>query len=325
MTKRQRLQATLRGEETDRVPVALWRHWPGDDQSAEDLAAAHLAFQREYDFDFVKVSPASSFSVEDWGVETHYLGNTEGTREYVRRPVQRPADWAALRPLDPCQGALGRQLRCLEILQEALGHDVPFIQTVFSPLAQARHLAGDETLMAHLRQQPQALRAGLETIATSTVGFVQEVSRRGAAGIFYAVQGANYHRLCREEYAHLGAPHDRRVLEAADGLWLNVLHLHGPHVMFDLFTDYPVAAINWHDRETPPTLAGARLLTSRALIGGLRQIETLMRGTPDQVRAEAADALAQTGGRRFILGTGCVAFIASPTGNLRAARQAVER
>ena len=61
-----------------------------------------------------------------------------------------------------------------------------------------------------------------------------------------------------------------------------------------------------------------------ALCGGLRQWETMLRGTPDQVTQEAQTALAATGGRRFILGTGCVTPITAPTGNLVAARQAVE-
>jgi len=76
MSKRERLEATFCGEAVDPVAVALWRHWPGDDQRPEDLAAAHLAFQQQYDFDFIKVTPASSFCLEDWGVETCYTGGT---------------------------------------------------------------------------------------------------------------------------------------------------------------------------------------------------------------------------------------------------------
>lgn len=68
MTKRERLEATIRGESTDRAPVAL-RHFPVDDQDPADLAASTVAFQRQYDFDLIKVTPASSFCVRDWGVE----------------------------------------------------------------------------------------------------------------------------------------------------------------------------------------------------------------------------------------------------------------
>src|SRR5690606_26771832 len=110
MTKRERLEKTIHGEEADRVPVALWRHWPGDDQRAADLVEATVAFQRRWDFDFVKVTPASSFQISDYGVQDRWVGNIEGTREYVRRVVERSLDWTELRVLDPSRGALSRQL-----------------------------------------------------------------------------------------------------------------------------------------------------------------------------------------------------------------------
>jgi uroporphyrinogen decarboxylase len=325
MNKRERLEATIRGEETDRVPVALWRHFPGDDQAPLDLAASTVAFQRQYDFDFIKVTPASSFCVRDWGVEDEWLGNQEGTREYRQRPVEGPGDWQALRPLDPEQGALGGQLRCLEAISAAVGGEVPFIQTIFNPLSQAKNLVGRQHLVAQMREEPEAVKAGLETITATTEAFVRAASGRGIAGIFFAVQHASWELLSEAEYAEFGVPYDRRVLAAAEGLWLNVLHLHGNRVMFDLLAGYPVQVVNWHDRETPPSLAEGHERFGGAVLGGLRQWETMLRGKPADVYREAKEAFRQTGSRRFVLGTGCVTPITAPWGNLRAARQAVER
>ena len=53
MDKRERLQATIRGEPVDRVAVALWRHFPVDDQDPADLAGATLEWQAQYDWDFI--------------------------------------------------------------------------------------------------------------------------------------------------------------------------------------------------------------------------------------------------------------------------------
>ncbi len=323
MTKMERLQAAIRGEPVDRPPVALWRHFPGDDFRPEDLAAETLAFQQRYDFDFVKVTPASSYCLRDWGVEDVWLGNLEGTREYTVRPIRSPDDWRSLAVLDPTRGALGEQLRALRLIAEGLAGKVPFIQTIFSPLAQAKNLAGEESLLVHLRRHPEALQAGLETITATTVRFIEAARETGIAGIFYAVQHAQYGLLSEAEYAVFGRPYDLRILEAAQGLWLNVLHLHGSDVMFDLLADYPAHVINWHDRETPPTLAEAQRRFPGAVCGGLQQWEVMVRGTPDRVRAQAADAIAQTGGRRFILGTGCVTPVVAPAANIRAAREAV--
>ena len=322
-TKRERLEAAMRGEATDRVPVALWRHFPGDDHRPEDLAASTVGFQRRYDFDFVKVTPASSFSVADWGARDEWRGNEEGTRIYTRYPVQSPDDWKRLPDLDPRAGFLGAQLKCLDLIHSDLGDDVPFIQTIFTPLAQAKHLAGDRVFV-HLREQPAALKAGLEKITQATIRFIEEAKKTGIAGLFYAVQHASYAVTSPAEYAEFGKAYDLRVLEAAKGMWLNVLHLHGNDVMFDLAADYPVQVWNWHDRDTPPTLRDALPKVKGAVCGGLGRDSTMLRGTPDDVRREIADAVAQTGGRRLIIGTGCVTLVTTPESNLRAARAAVD-
>lgn len=324
MEKRERLIAAIQGKLVDRPPVALWRHFPGDDYRPDDLAAATVAFQRQYDFDLVKVTPASSFCVQDWGSQDRWAGSFEGTRDYTFYPVQTPDDWSKLHLLDPTQGALGAQLRCLGLIADNLAGEVPFIQTIFSPLAQAKNLVGKEHLLVHLRRYPDAVRAGLEAITETTIQFIEAARETGMDGVFYAVQHAQYGLLNEEEYVSFGRPYDLRVLEATQTLWLNVLHLHGTDVMFDLLADYPVQVINWHDRETWPALAEAQDRFGGAVCGGLQRWDTVVRGTPEQVREQAAAAIAQTEGRRFILGTGCVTPIIAPMSNIRMVRQAIE-
>jgi uroporphyrinogen decarboxylase len=326
MTRRERLEATMAGQVTDRPPMSLWRHFPGDDRRPEDLAASQLAFQQLYDFDVMKVSPTSSFQVQDWGVEDQYEGNTEGTYVQTAWPLAHSDEWFRLPVLDPAEGALARQLRCLELLTAHLvdrPDPVPFIQTVFSPLAQAKKLVPPGEMLITMRREPEALEAGLETITRSTIAFVEAAKQTGIAGIYYAVQFASYGTMSEEEYREFGEPYDRRILEHLDGTWFNVLHIHGRDVMFDLMADYPVQAINWHDQETAPSLAEALERTQKVLIGGLDQ-QTMMTGTPEDVREKAAQAIAATAGIRFMLGVGCVTMVASPWGNIRAAREAVE-
>jgi len=202
--------------------------------------------------------------------------------------------------------------------------EAPFIQTIFSPLAQAKNLAGPERMLTLMRQDAAAFKAGLETITQTTIAFLQAAKRSRMAGIFYAVQHARYSLLSEAEYREFGEPYDRRILEHLDGTWFNMLHIHGQDVMFDLLADYPVQALNWHDQETPPSLQEAQARSDKVLVGGLGRIETMMCGTPDDVRASVAEAMAQTGGRRFIVGVGCVTMIVTPWGNIAAARQAVE-
>jgi uroporphyrinogen decarboxylase len=324
---RERMQAFLKNDPAlDRPPVALWRHFPMDDQDPGTLAAATLDFQRHYDFDLVKVTPASSFALKDWGAEDVWEGSTEGTRRYTKRVIQRPQDWECLPVLDPVTAPhLSGQIRCLRQIRSNLGPDVPLLQTVFNPLSQAKNLAGGDLLIAHLRQYPEAVMKGLHTIAETTRRFVEAAMETGIDGIFYAVQHAQAGLMTLDEYNTFGLPLDLKVTGPATGLWCNLLHLHGLNIYFDIVSRFSpmFPIVNWHDRETPPSLEEAQERFAGVVCGGVSQ-ETIVFGDNSQVREEAVDAIRQTRGRRLLLGTGCVVPVIAPHGNIMAARQSVE-
>jgi uroporphyrinogen decarboxylase len=66
-----------------------------------------------------------------------------------------------------------------------------------------------------------------------------------------------------------------------------------------------VQVLSWSDRLAGPSLREARLLTSKCLMGGWHEFGPLANGPEEAIRAEAQDAVAQTGGRKFILANGC--------------------
>ncbi len=325
MNKRERLEQTIAGGQTDRPPVALWRHWPGDDQRAADLARSTVEFQQAYDWDFVKVTPASSYCLVDYGAQDEWKGSMEGTRAYTRRPILRSLDWTTLRALDPTRGSLGRQQECLKLVTDALGEAVPVIQTIFSPLAQAKNLAGQAELIRQMRTYPDRVHTGLNVLTESTLRFIESLKRLPIAGIFYAIQHASYGVLPEEEYRTFGLPYDRKILDTLPTRWwLNIAHLHGDLPMFKFASELNVQGINWHDANTEPDLAQGKTLFDGVVVGGLSQSDHLHLGTPGTVREAARAAMQRTNCRRFILATGCVTMVTTPLSNIRAAREAVE-
>jgi uroporphyrinogen decarboxylase len=322
-THKERIQACLNNETLDRPPIALWRHFPVDDQDPKSLAEATLHFQQTYDFDFVKVTPASSFCVKDWGVYDEWVGDTEGTRRYTKKIIHDPHDWEKLTVLDPSAPHLAGQLDCLRFIRAGLGPATPLVQTIFSPLAQAKNIADDDTFIVHVRLYPEAVMKGLATIAETTRRFVEACLDTGIDGTFYAIQHAQASLLTLEEYKFFGLPHDLKALEPAQGLWCNLLHLHGREIYFSLLDSLQFPIVNWHDRETFPSLAKAQSRFSGVVCGGIRQ-DTLVYENQADVQKEAADAIQQTNGKRFILGTGCVVPIIASHGNILAARKSVE-
>jgi uroporphyrinogen decarboxylase len=258
--------------------------------------------------------------LKDWGVEDAWEGSTEGTRRYTRRVIQKPQDWESLPVLAPSAPHLAAQLDCLRQIRAKLGPEVPMLATVFNPLAQARNLSGGDTLLVHLRKYPEAVLKALETIALSTQRFVEAALETGIDGVFYAIQHAQAGLLTLDEYKSFGLPFDHKVLEPARDLWCNLLHLHGSNIYFDIVSEFSFQIVNWHDRETPPSLAEA-LQTSEVytVCGGLGR-DTLVYGEQAEILKEARNAQAQTRGHRLILSTGCVVPIIASHGNIMAAR-----
>jgi uroporphyrinogen decarboxylase len=323
MTHLERIFTALDGKYPDQVPLALWRHFPVVDQTADGLARATLGFQKQWGFDLVKVTPVAGFMAEAWGAQLVPKNNEEGTRDYLSRVIKSEKDWLSLKQLDVTQGVLGRELRALHLIRQGIQTDTPLVQTVFSPLGTARNLAGDRYL-EDLRSSPKTLHAALDIITRVTIAFARQNLEIGADGVFFAVQLASHEILTEAEYREFGVAYDRRVLDALkDHAQLTMLHIHGMKIMFDLLRDYPVQIVNWHDRRTAPSLAEAQKRFKGIVAGGLNEWEVLQRGTPEEVRAQVKDAFDQTKGLRMVIAPGCVVPIDTPEENIRAVTRAV--
>src|SRR5258708_6467156 len=79
-------------------PVSFWMHHPGRDQDARCLADATCEFQRTFDLDFAKLTPASSYQLIDHGARDRLAGDALGRRVVVDRVVSHPEDWLKLGP-----------------------------------------------------------------------------------------------------------------------------------------------------------------------------------------------------------------------------------
>ena len=306
MPKRERILAAIKREPTDRPPYAFWRHFPNVDRSPAALAQTTLRFHERYGSDFLKVTPAGGYAVEDWGcVESDELA-PDGHRPCLRHAVNAPADWKKIRPV--AMESTGWASHIESILRCVVDRraDCSVIPTVFSPLSLARKLSGDR-LNYDLKENTSLVEDALVAITETILAFMEACFREGAEGIFYSVQAASQAFHTDEDYARFGEPHDRRILETVrEHSRLTVLHCHGERLMFDRLARLPADVWNWDDRRAGPSLAEGKALVPGAVQGGLNQWTTLKEGTAADAQAEAQEALGQTGGTGIILGAGCV-------------------
>ncbi len=326
MRKRERLERALAGEALDRVPAALWRHFPGDDQRYTDLARSIIDFQHDYNWDFVRALPARGFLVSDYGVSDAWRGDSRGVREIDKRIVRRSLDWTELRPLSPGRGALARQVECLRLVDQALqADDTPLLPTIYSPLIQAAQLAGPQKLLRDLRLRPDRLRSGLTQLTESTMRFIAALAKLdNIAGIFLVTEYADHDRLSEAEYAAIALPHIRNLLVALPSRWwLNIVQVAGASPMLGLIDELPIQALNWDVQAAGTSLDDARNTFHSAICGGLSD-EDLLLGTPSLLRAAIQDACRQCKSRRLIISGSGSGFVTTPLSNIRAVRSAIE-
>ena len=318
MDHRERLEFAINRQDVDMIPVAFWKHFPVDDQDPYQLASSTIDFQKSFDFDFVKVSPSSSFCLKDWGVVDYWKGNPEGTREYAEPVIKKPNDWRNLEVLNPAKGKLQDQIDCLKIIKDGVPSDTPIIQTIFSPISQAKNLVGKSKILTHLRSYPEEVFLGLDTITQSTINFIEECMKIKIDGVYFAEQFASLDFLSTQEFMQYGKSFDQKIFPILENFWFNILHIHGKHIMFEQIKDFPLQVFNWHDKETEPDLHTGLNAIKGAVCGGL-SLETLVYGDQLAIKSEISRTVKILDRTGLILGTGCVIPMIAPHGNIKCA------
>ncbi len=334
MTKTERVRGAVRFEDIDRIPISLWPHFTDVDQDWEKLADAQFRHYQILDLDFVKLMPFGLYGVEDYGVKIEKFYLPDQWPRVAEEFIQKDEDWEKIVPLDVTKGTYGDQLRyagrMLDLMKEA--DDVaPVIHTIFSPLTTLYKLIGEKKLLSAIGEEPDKVHRALETITATTVEFVKENISLGISGFFFASQLANYRFMDDPTYDEFGEAYDRRVIAAyQDETWFNVVHIHSftqqqEMAMFERLMNYPATCANWHDRWTGPSLAEARKVTDKCLIGGINEEQYFNKVDYREVYDHVREGMELGGRRGYMVGPGCTIYEDTPAANYMAARLAVEK
>ncbi|MFC2008682.1 uroporphyrinogen decarboxylase family protein [Chloroflexota bacterium] len=335
MTRRERVMAAARGEPVDRVPLSFFGHHHEAERTAESNVAFLTEQNRRLDWDFMKLQLSNSYLGAAWGAEYRWDPETSPVSGavLVKPAVKKVEDLAKLRRLDPTKGVFGEHVRMGRLFRDALGDEVPFVHTIFSPLLVAGLLT-DATprtasivteLRRLMRESPDTLHEALSTIAKTLSDYARECVRVGADGIFMTNSPWSRDVITEEEYVHFAKPYDVAVLEAAneEGATFNMMHPCKEDIMLNVISDYPVAVLSYDSvSHRNPSLRVTLEQTDKSVWGGLHR-DTLLNGPLEAIRAEVQDAFKQTGGRRFLLGPSCAISDRVSDSHLSAARDAI--
>jgi uroporphyrinogen-III decarboxylase len=109
--------------------------------------------------------------------------------------------------------------------------------------------------------------------------------------------------MSRDDYHRFSAPFDRRILEAASGARLNILHLHVDADHLALFRDFPAAVINYSLHVTGIPISDVRRDFSNAIMGGIDEVN--FRKLDNTELAAQWKLAAAAAGPKFLLSPGC--------------------
>lgn len=307
MNKIERVTSALRGTEVDRPPFSFWYHFGLQHMPGRAQADAEVGFYRAYDVDFLKVMSDYPYPLPE-GLEA----------------IVTEEDWRRIEPVAADHRCWSEQLSALSMINDEIGKEAMFIETIFSTWTTARRLARTGSLTTARQRHPETLLSAMDAISTTLAGYAKQALMRGAAGIFLSLSAATDEVMSAEEYETWGRPFDLKILEAVREAAFNVLHIHGKRIHFASLLDYPVSALNWSHFATAPSLGEGKLRSGKTVLGGIDEASASHVSAPE-ISEQVHIAIREVGTLGLIVTPGCSVPSDTRERSLREIRVGVER
>jgi len=256
---------------------------------------------------FRDIDPDRLFYVEPHGI----LG--------PRHPFQPGFDPAPDREFPPWQEDTIRYVR-------ERAPDVSVHGEVFSPFTQLFELCDYPSVLTALITDPNRVRACLERLTEGTIVLARAHADAGADAVLISSAFAGAGFISPAHYRDFVLPHEKAVVEAVRALHDIPVYTHTCGAIGDRLELMMATLTNGIDTLDPPPLGTVELADARRrtlgrvfLKGNVDPVNTVLRGTPADVRAAARACLHAAGAAGgYILSTACAVPPAAPPENVLA-------
>jgi uroporphyrinogen decarboxylase len=217
-----------------------------------------------------------------------------------------PSDWPKLPRPDPeTDGLMPLVLRRLELLERGElpePHRIHFV-AARGPLAVAAHVLGTTTFLEATAAEPEATQSALAIFTDTVIAFLKAQLARLREPLGVLVLDDLPGMLSPRGFDRMALPHLQRVFDSFPGL-LRIYHNDTPcaHLLPSMGQLHCEVWNFSHEMDVAQVRAAAPRM---ALLGNVAPLDTLVRGTPEQVFAEGracVEKVAAGGG--FILSAG---------------------
>lgn len=305
----------------------MWRHFYIEENDPVNFAEAMIDWQREFDWDFLKINPKASYQYEPWGVQMQFSPDGVNKPKRQKFPIQDIADWGDVKELPVTHPEFDKQLRSISLIRKALPKPFRIVMTVFNPLSIAGDMVpSDAMLQQHLREHPEAVVPALTAIQQTFMRLIPEMRNAGADGLFFATtQWASADLLTAEEVRRFGLEFDRPVWDAAGKDAFNVLHVCASNNYLAEYKELDAALTNW-DAADPSnaTLGDGYEILRRPVMGGVAHATDLETDKPDLTYEKTRRLVDSHRRMPFAVGPGCAVPVTVSRESIAAVRRAVE-
>ncbi|MGN0316032.1 MAG: uroporphyrinogen decarboxylase family protein [Fusicatenibacter sp.] len=296
MTKKERVIAAFRGQETDHVPVCFWKHVPPEQWDDDKFIKAQKKFFKETDVDFMKLSADKFFG---W---PHPVLQNLQTSEDLYRMTSLGLDHPHIR---------GQIERTRKLVKELNG-ECCSLYLVFCPLSYLRLEVGYDKMMEMMRQDPEAMKFACKIIGEDVKVLIRGlIEEAGCDGIMYSVQNGEVNRFTYEEYRDWVTPSDKDVLDYANRI-CDMVASHfcgweGVGNRLEVWKDYKSQVVSWARFVEKLEVKDAQKFFGCTVWGGFNNVPgtLLYNGTKEEIQAETRRLIGEGTKRGYIIGADC--------------------
>lgn len=296
MNKRELLQATLQGEETDRVPCGFWHHFAEANKYGSASTQAHFDFYKRTDVDMLKIMNEHTYVLD--------------------REITKADDWKLVRQQKFEDTPYGDFIDECVMIKKGMPSDVPLLATLHGVLVSAFHATEvpggfsnpNNKITTDLKNDPDSVGKGLQTIADTLVVLVEKLAKLGIDGIYYASLGGEEYRFSQVFFEQYVKPFDAYVIDAIRNAgMISFMHICKDKVMLPAYKGIDADVFNWAVNDCTYSLADGRaLFPGKTLLGGYDDRSgVLVDGTEQQIVAKGKAIIKEVGREKFIFGADC--------------------
>ena len=289
MNKRDLVLSLLdKDKKQEKIPAAFFLHFDENYHRGQAAIDKHLEYFRYTGMDIVKIQYENVFPVVP--------------------EIQTPDDWGKM----PLHGKdfYQDQLNIVEGLVKAAKEEALIIMTLYSPFMCAGHASGRQ-ITAHIKENPEKAKKGIEIVTESLMIFVKECIKLGVDGFYHSTQGGEINTFeDKALFTECVKPYDLVLMEEINRSCIfNILHVCDYHDGYDdlaPFLDYPGHVVNCSLELGDGEVSGEEIskMFGRPFMGGIDRKGAILTGSKDDVKS-AVTAACSNRPDKFFLGADC--------------------